>query len=412
MRLQPRPRRAGAQLAAAADLTNGSFSEASFEELAGDPGIGPAQAEVIGLHGIYSWVSPSNRRHIVEIIRQRLVPGGLVYVSYDVPTGWAAMLPVQQALHLQVGTDRRRSDVAIRSAMATIEQFAEDGAAAFPLPPREQSMLDSMDERDPVYVAHEYLGGSFTPLMFADVAAELAAAKCAYVGSTYVATSLADLRVRPELAETLRSAPDVALRETICDLSSQTMFRADVFRRGLALVTPVDHRRHLDELQFVSAGLTFDPSRKVGTSAGAVHSTRPTTRRSSSVWWRVPRPSPICAPWRRCGDRSDHEVRREVAMLAAAGYALPALPEWERNGSIESAWRMNRALIESIRRGDHRGVLVSPATGNVVSVSAARRPRDRRALGRRPARRGRADRRRRAQAQVQHLAAGGRGQCR
>ena len=357
------------KLASTSALTNCSFAEASFEELAHDPSFGPPTADVIALHGIYSWVSAANRQHILEIIRRRLVPGGLVYVSYDVPTGWAALLPVQQALRLQVRTDRRRSDVAIRAAIATIEQLAEEGAAAFPLPPREQSMLDSMDQRDPVYVAHEFLGGSFTPLMFADVAAELAAAKCVYAGSTTITAALPDLRVPAGLTEVVQSVADVPLRETICDLGSQAMFRADVFRRGLGLVTALDHGHHLDELHFVNAGLAFDQARKVVTGAGEAQ--LDTAHYAPLVERLLEGPASVAElrtlPTMR--GRPDHDVRASVTMLASAGYALPTMPDWPRNGSVESSWRMNRSLIDSLRRGDYRGVLVSPATGNVISVT-------------------------------------------
>ena len=126
------------QWATDARLDNCAFEEASFEDVAGDRKVGPSQADVIALHGVFSWVSPVNRRHIVDIIRTRLRPGGLVYVSYNVPTGWAGMLAAQQAMRLQVATDRRPSDVAIRSALATIQQLADEGGRAFPLGPREQ----------------------------------------------------------------------------------------------------------------------------------------------------------------------------------------------------------------------------------------------------------------------------------
>ena len=220
-----------------------------------------------------------------------------------------------------------------------------------------------------MYVAHEFLGGSFTPLMFADVAAELAAAKCVYAGSTIITAALPDVRVPAELADLARSVPDVPLRETIYDLSSQTMFRADVFRRGLGLVTAVDHRRHLDELQFVSPGLAFDPSRKVATGAGEAQ--LDTAHYAPLVDRLMEGPATVAElralPTFR--GRSDQDVRASVTMLAAAGYALPTLPDWRRNGSVETAWRMNRALIDALRRGDHRGVLVSPATGNTISVT-------------------------------------------
>ena len=88
------------RLATEAGLTNVTFAENSFAEIAADPSIGPPQADIIVLHGIYSWISAENRRHIASFIRQRLVPGGLVYISYNVTTGWASMLPVRELMRL------------------------------------------------------------------------------------------------------------------------------------------------------------------------------------------------------------------------------------------------------------------------------------------------------------------------
>src|SRR5262245_4115740 len=53
-------------LAAQAGLTNVRFVEASFADLAADPDV-LGRADMITLHGIYSWVSPENRRAIVSL---------------------------------------------------------------------------------------------------------------------------------------------------------------------------------------------------------------------------------------------------------------------------------------------------------------------------------------------------------
>jgi SAM-dependent methyltransferase len=357
------------QMATAAGLANCSFAEASFEDLAGDRSVGPPQADVIALHGVYSWITPANRRHVVETIRQRLVPGGLVYVSYSVPTGWAGMQPIQQALRLQVATDRRRSDVAIRSAVATIRQLAEDGARSFPLAPREQSMFDGLEASDPVYAAHEYLGGSFTPMMFADVAAELAAAKCVYVGSATTTDAVLDFRVPADLVELVRASSDVALRETICDLAGSAAFRRDVFRRGLALVSGPDHSRWMDELHLVSTGRQFDASHVVATGAGALQFDaahyEPLVERLAE--------GPVTGAELRAmavfRGRAHADLTTSVALLVAGGYAVPMLRDWERNGSAEATWRVNEVLIDRARRGDFGGVLLSPASGGAVSVA-------------------------------------------
>jgi len=54
--------------------------------------------DFITLHGIYSWISPENRRTIVEFMRRKLKPGGIVYISYNCMPGWAGMMPLRRLL--------------------------------------------------------------------------------------------------------------------------------------------------------------------------------------------------------------------------------------------------------------------------------------------------------------------------
>ena len=66
------------KLAQDAGTANAVFLEASFASLR-DSTL--PEMDFITLHGVHSWVSPENRRHIAEFIRARLKPGGLVYMS-------------------------------------------------------------------------------------------------------------------------------------------------------------------------------------------------------------------------------------------------------------------------------------------------------------------------------------------
>ena len=74
-------------LAARSGLGNVSFHEESFASLAHKGEADGSKFDIVALHGIYSWISAENQRHIVEIIRSRLKPGGLVYVSYNCMPG-------------------------------------------------------------------------------------------------------------------------------------------------------------------------------------------------------------------------------------------------------------------------------------------------------------------------------------
>ena len=75
-----------------AGLENVEVTETSFEEAVVRGG--DSDLDVVILHGIYSW-RPSQDA-IVAIIRQRLLPDGLVYISYNCMPGWAPLAPIRQ----------------------------------------------------------------------------------------------------------------------------------------------------------------------------------------------------------------------------------------------------------------------------------------------------------------------------
>ncbi|MCF8104322.1 MAG: class I SAM-dependent methyltransferase [Desulfohalobiaceae bacterium] len=64
-----------------AELDNIRFIEASFEEVA-EGRLDLPECQYIVLHGIYTWVSEANRKHLRHIVRNYLASGGLVYNSY------------------------------------------------------------------------------------------------------------------------------------------------------------------------------------------------------------------------------------------------------------------------------------------------------------------------------------------
>ena len=75
------------------------------------------------MHGIYSWVSPHNRRVLVSLIRKKLKPGGLLYISYDCMPGWAGIAPLRRIL-VQGFAPRPglSSTAALDQALALVQQ--------------------------------------------------------------------------------------------------------------------------------------------------------------------------------------------------------------------------------------------------------------------------------------------------
>jgi hypothetical protein len=236
------------RLIASAKLDNITVTESSFEEAA--ERAGPDNLDVIALHGIYSWVSRGAQDAIVSVIRQRLQPDGMLYISYNCMPGWAPFAPIRQ---LMVEVKRRnagRSERQLALGLDVVNKLKQGGAAYFVANPAAAEHVDHMLALDRVYLAHEYLDEHWELLHFADLAQRMGAAKLAYVASATLLENLDSYAVPPALLPLMQEIDDPIMRETLRDYAGNRRFRRDLFTRGLATLTAPEHRRRLSELGF------------------------------------------------------------------------------------------------------------------------------------------------------------------
>ncbi|MBX3540260.1 MAG: class I SAM-dependent methyltransferase [Chelatococcus sp.] len=237
------------RLIANAELSNIEVIEASFQEQAAAGQREPA--DIVSLHGIWSWVSADARDAILSIMRQRLRPEGLVYISYNCQPGWASILPMRQFMLDTRQRNPGHSDTQVGLALDQLTQLRNGGAAYFTANPPAAAHLDHLLKQDKIYLAHEYFGAGWEIMPFATVAAMLDEAKLGYVGSATIAENLDQYAVPSALHEMVASAHDVGLRETIRDYAANKRFRRDIFSRGLTPLTKAEHRELLERVRFV-----------------------------------------------------------------------------------------------------------------------------------------------------------------
>jgi SAM-dependent methyltransferase len=128
-----------------------------------------APFDFIALHAVWSWVSPENRARLVQFIRQRLRPGGALYLSYNCLPGWQPMLALREQLVERAAAAQRDGlsfGEAIRQAIFELER----------LEPQYDVILHSLKHRSISYLAHEFFNRDWHPMEPEAVAAELAAA--------------------------------------------------------------------------------------------------------------------------------------------------------------------------------------------------------------------------------------------
>ena len=160
-----------------------------------------------------------------------------------------------------------------------IERMRAAGALFFQANPTIETRLDDLRKQDARYIAHEYLNRDWHPLMFAEVAEEMADTNCSFVGSATLSENVDALAAPPTMVPLMAEAPDRVLHETLRDFAAAQSFRRDLYRRGLSPLPASEHQAMLDELTIAPLGQSVpDPitfATPIGTVTGRTEIYRP-----------------------------------------------------------------------------------------------------------------------------------------
>lgn len=357
---------AGARaLAASAQLSNLTLLENSFEDLAQGKAGDLPQFDYITLHGIYTWVTAENRRHIVDFIGRYLKPGGAVYISYNALPGWAGASPLQRLLVEYGDAFPNRSDVEMDGAAKFVERLAEAKSAYIDAYPAIKPRLDTLKSGNRNYLVHEYMHKHWQPMYHADVARDLAQAKMEYAGSAVLPMAFPALYLTPERKAVVETFPDTVMQETLKDYVLNNGFRKDVFVRGLRKMNAIRQTEVLSQvgvaLAVPRAACTLELKTSIGTFNGNPElygavcdalATRPHTLGELSSL-----PS--------LKGRAVTSLMEVAILLASSGQATAYL---HAGGKTEAATRMNAALVRLLRYSDEHQVLCAPLTGNGIGA--------------------------------------------
>lgn len=353
------------RLARAGGLANVRFLEKSFAEL-GDLDL--PDADVVALHGIWSWVSDDNRGHIAEFMRRRLKPGGVAYVSYNSLPGQAQALPLQRLLyeHSALGGGERIERVA--RALDFARRMAGAGAEYFRLNPLARLRLEGIGKHDPAYLAHEYFNANWAPFYHLDVARQLAEAKLAYAGSATLADNFDQFSLGPEDAKLLAGLGERALAETARDFVRNQSFRRDVFTRGAPRAPAPELEAALGATRFAlvrpraSARFTHKSIRGEATLEEAAYApVLDALARAPMTFAELAR-APECARLDRA------RLRQAVFGMAALGNLLPALPAAGEKARRAATDRFNASVLAAQPASTGALVLASPVLGSGVML--------------------------------------------
>ncbi len=347
------------------------LGDQSFEEFFARGDL--PQFAFIALHGVWSWISATNRARIVAFLHRHLLPGGVVYLSFNALPGFAPLLPLRQLMleHFRLASPTGRPDAArAQAAMAFVQHLLALNPAVLAMSPGIADRLAELAGKSPSYLLHELLNEDWQPMSFAQLASELEPAKLSFVGSSDLHKRFTDVHLSKPQQEQLAQIESWRLRESVRDLMMAQRLRSDYWIRGARPLAHAEVSRRLRETRFVLAMTPRDVPRTV---QGRCGSTALAADRLACVFGALDDaggPVELGRVLDHTGARGfdPNEVLDIVAALVGMRAIYPAAPASQTEAARLATQRLNSYLVGPHASRADISYLASPLTGGGVPV--------------------------------------------
>ena len=333
--------------------------------------------DIIGIHGIWSWISASARQDLLKIISRKLNAGGIVYISYNCFPGFSSVQPVQHlmALHAaaNIGQDVKAR---IDGSLDFIEELGAAGARFFAANPGTLDRVKDIRSKDKRYVAHEYFNQNWYCSTFAEMAGDMAAHRMSFAGSAHLLDHVVGVQLSPAAQAIVGRIPDMTLRETTRDYFINQQFRRDIFGKGLIKLSPLEQRTQLGEIHFLLTARPEAIKLEVNGGVGKVQ-LRPEIYEPIIACLKVTQGKPmlladICQD-PNVASLSTEQIIEAVLLLVATGSIAPTQPPDVVAAADATCRSLNGAIFDGAQTSDDTQFLASPVLGSGVPVSRIHR---------------------------------------
>ena len=358
------------ELAAAVDKDISLF-DAGFEELLAGHEL--PEFDIIALHGIWSWVSPETRAAIVDIVKRKLKPGGVLYISYNVTPGWSPAVPLRHLMAEYAKTTATGGILdRVKQSIGFVEQVIGANALYFQANPALAELLKQIKNQDINYVAHEYFNGTWDPMPFSQISQVLAGAKVNFAASANLMDNLEAVSM-PEAARPIINAlHDTNLRETTKDYFINQRFRRDIFVKGPRQMSAYEIGKAIEEIGFYLIGDPKARPKTVPTSIGsadlrdAIHD--PIAEAMASFKGRAVT-IPEILSHKACKGITKWQVWEAMLVQTVVGFVAPACESDTPEEDLASSKRLNALICAKAAYSGNMAFLAAPRIGTAIAVN-------------------------------------------
>ncbi len=361
---------AHAQTLAQASKSGAVLTDDSFIDFAARADL--PEFDVIALHGTWSWVSDENRRTIVDIVRRRLRPGGILYMSYNCLPGWTVALPLRHlmALHVELaGTPDAGIIGKIDNAIAFTQSVVDSGAFHFRVNSPAVERLKAISGQERHYLAHEYFNRDWAVMPFSDVVRWLEDAKVSFAASAQLIDHIDAINLTPQWQQLLAGIANPVLRESTRDYLINHQFRRDIFIKGQRRLSPLERIEALRAQPFILLTRPEDIALKAGGCMGEVTLQEPIYRPLLELMAQgsyEPKTLGEIVDNKKMAGIPFEQVVVALLILSSIGHAHPTQPVTKQ--ARERCVALNQYLCQRARSGSDISTLASPVIGGGVVV--------------------------------------------
>lgn len=343
----------------------------SFEELASRTDL--PDFDIIALHGIWSWISEENRKVITDIIRRKLKPGGVAYISYNCLPGWAPVVPIRKlfSLYQDYGGGVMSGPLGIiEGAVQFAGEVAKAGSIYFKENPFAGVHLDKLTKQGRNYIAHEYMNADWHLEHFSDMMGSLEDAKLTFVGSARLLDGVDGLQLDDNGRKFVSQIGHPIMRETVRDYLVNRRFRCDVYAKGARKFSGPEHRNAWHAQAFVLSTPPDDIPKKIpcGRGEAELPASRydPVIEALADNGFKPKRTDELMNHPKLHGFKPQDLV--EVLMvLVGSGFASPVQ---QPSKKVQAQCRaLNESILQRARVSMDINYLVSPLTGSGIAIS-------------------------------------------
>lgn len=327
----------------------------------------------IGLHGIWSWVTPQNREIIIDFINRKLNVGGVVYCSYNVMPGWATAAPLREllAMHARVTAGKGMgSGEKMEAALNFVsEMFAREPAyqAANPQALAKFEQLKTMPRG---YLSHEYMNSSWYPMYFNEIAEIFGEAKLQFACSASYQEAVDEIQFTAPQREWLDGIDSEPFRETMKDFLRNSQFRKDYWVKGGFSLPQAERIERIRDLRVVLLNVRDHIPYKAMGAVGEVNLV-PEIYGPILDFLADNKPHAFRDIEAACQDKGIQfgQVLQAVMLLSGSGHIGFAQTEAETAAARPRTVKVNKALIERAEHQEGLTYLASPVTGGGIAIS-------------------------------------------